>query len=37
MLVPRFNGGPDDRTLYYLDVEVSVNPWVLNNQDVDLK
>jgi len=31
------NGGPDDRTLYYLDVEVSVNPWVLNNQDVDLK
>ena len=31
------NGGPDDRTLYYLDVEVSVNPWVLNKQDVDLK
>ena len=31
------NGGPDDRTLYYLNVEVSVNPWVLNNQDVDLK
>ena len=31
------NGGPDDRTLYYLDVEVSVNPWVLNNQDVDLQ
>ncbi len=31
------NGGPDDRTLYYLDVEVSVNPWVLNNQNVDLK
>ena len=31
------NGGPDDRTLYYLDVEVSVNPWILNNQDVDLK
>lgn len=31
------NGGPDDRTLYNLDVEVSVNPWVLNNQDVDLK
>ena len=31
------NGGPDDSTLYYLDVEVSVNPWVLNNQDVDLK
>lgn len=31
------NGGPDDRPLYYLDVEVSVNPWVLNNQDVDLQ
>lgn len=31
------NGGPDDRTLYYLNVEVSVNPWVLNNQDVYLK
>ena len=31
------NGGPDDRTLYYLDVEVSVNPWVLNSYDVDLK
>lgn len=31
------NGGPDDRTLYYLDVEVSVNPWILNNQDVDLQ
>ena len=31
------NGGPDDRTLYYLDVEVSVNPWVLNTQDVDFK
>lgn len=31
------NGGPDDRTLYYLDVEVSVNPWVLNEQSVDLK
>lgn len=31
------NGGPDDRTLYYLDVEVSVNPWVLNTQNVDLK
>ena len=29
------NGGPDDRTLYYLDVEVSVNPWVLNEQSVD--
>ena len=31
------NGGPDDRTLYYLNVEVSVNPWVLNSYDVDLK
>lgn len=31
------NGGPDDRTLYYLDVEVSVNPWVLNSYDVDFK
>lgn len=31
------NGGPDDRTLYYLDVEVSVNPWVLNEQSVDFK
>lgn len=31
------NGGSDDRTLYYLDVEVSVNPWVLNEQSVDFK
>ena len=31
------NGGPDDRTLYYLEVEVSVNPWVLNSYDVDLQ
>lgn len=31
------NGGPDDRTLYYLDVEVSVNPWVLNEEDVNLQ
>ena len=31
------NGGPDDRTLYYLDVEVSVNPWVLNSYDVNLQ
>lgn len=31
------NGGPDDRTLYYLDVEVSVNPWVLNSYDIDLQ
>lgn len=31
------NGGPDDRTLYYLDVEVSVNPWVLNEQSVEFE
>ena len=31
------NGGPDDRTVFYLDVEVSVNPWVLNSYNVDLK
>lgn len=31
------NGGPDDRTLYYLDVEVSVNPWVLNEQPVEFE
>lgn len=31
------NGGPDDRTMYYLDVKVSVNPWVLNNQGVNLQ
>ena len=31
------NGGPDDRTLYYLDVEVYVNPWVLNSYDVNLQ
>ena len=31
------NGGPDDRTLYYLDVEVSVNPWVLTSYDVNLQ
>lgn len=31
------NGGPDDRTLFYLDATVSVNPWVLNTQDVDFK
>ena len=31
------NGGPDDRPLYYLEVEVSVNPWVFNEQSVDLK
>lgn len=31
------NGGPDDRTLYYLEVEVSVNPWILNSYDVNLQ
>ena len=31
------NGAPDKDVLFYLDVTVSVNPWVLNNQDVDLK
>lgn len=31
------NGTPDKEGLFYLDVTVSVNPWVLNNQDVDLK
>lgn len=32
------NGTPDEnKPMYYLDVEVSVNPWVLSTQDVDLK
>mgnify|MGYP003374770125 CR=1 FL=1 len=31
------NGTPDKDVFFYLDVTVSVNPWVLNNQDVDLK
>lgn len=31
------NGTPDKEGLFYLDVTVSVNPWVLNNQDVDLQ
>lgn len=31
------NGTPDKEGLFYLDVTVSVNPWVLNNQDVDMK
>lgn len=31
------NGTTDKDGLFYLDVTVSVNPWVLNNQDVDLK
>ena len=31
------NGTPDKTGLFYLDVEVSVNPWVLNTQDVELQ
>lgn len=31
------NGTPDKDGLFYLDVEVSVNPWVQNNNDVELK
>ena len=31
------NGTPDKDGLFYLDVEVSVNPWVLNEQPVELK
>lgn len=31
------NGEPDEnKPMYYLDVEVSVNPWVLSTQDVTL-
>lgn len=31
------NGEPDEnKPMYYLDVEVSVNPWVLSTQDVEL-
>ena len=30
------NGTPDKNALFYLDVTVSVNPWVLNTQDVNL-
>lgn len=31
------NGTPTENEFYYLNVTVTVNPWVLNNQDVDLK
>ena len=31
------NGTPDKTGLFYLDVEVSVNPWVQNSYDVELK
>ena len=30
------NGKIDENALFYLNVEVSVNPWVLNSQDVNL-
>ena len=31
------NGTPDKNGLFYLDVEVSVNPWVLNDYGVNLQ
>mgnify|MGYP004505384033 CR=1 FL=1 len=31
------NGKTTENEFYYLNVTVTVNPWVLNNQDVDLK
>ena len=31
------NGTPDKEGLFYLDVTVSVNPWVLNTQNIDFK
>lgn len=31
------NGKPDDNDRFFLDVTVSVNPWVLSEQPVDLK
>ena len=31
------NGAPDKDVLFYLDVTVSVNPWVLNTQNIDFK
>ena len=31
------NGKPTENDFYYLNVTVTVNPWVLNNQDVDLQ
>lgn len=31
------NGTPDKDGLFYLDVEVSVNPWVLNEDNIELK
>lgn len=31
------NGIPTENEYYYLNVTVTVNPWVLNEQSVDLK
>lgn len=31
------NGKPTENDFYYLNVTVTVNPWVLNNQDVNLQ
>ena len=31
------NGAPDKDVFFYLDVTVSVNPWVLNTQDINFK
>ncbi len=31
------NGAPTETQLYYMDVNVTVNPWVHNTQNVDLK
>lgn len=31
------NGEPTENEFYYLNVTVTVNPWVLNTEDVDLK
>lgn len=31
------NGKPTENDYYYLNVTVTVNPWVLNNQDVNLQ
>lgn len=31
------NGAPDKDVFFYLDVTVSVNPWVLNTQNIDFK
>lgn len=31
------NGKPTENDFYYLNVTVTVNPWVLNSYDVDLQ